>query len=340
VLPEISVIVPCRNEKTHIEACIRSLLNQKGPLGDIEVIVADGMSDDGTREILRSLAQEDRRLLVVDNPFCTTATGLNAAIRKARGRVVVRMDAHTKCASDYLFQCLAVLHSSGASNVGGPARTHSEGYVQSAICAAFHSAFAVGGARFHDVEYEGYVDTVTYGCWFRDLHNRIGFFDEELRCNEDDEFNLRLTQAGEKIWQSPQIKSWYTPRASLGALFRQYWKYGYWKVRVIQKRRIPASIRHVAPGSFVFVLMFLPLLFLLWEPAGWAWFGLVLFYLSCIAAASIQTAAKRGWRYLPLLPLVFPCYQLSYGFGFLCGIWDFLILGNRFTATLKSALDI
>lgn len=340
MMPEISVVVPCRNEKDHIEECIRSLFNQEGPLGKYEIIVADGMSDDGTREILKNLAEEDHRLVIVNNPFKSTATGLNIAIRKARGKVVIRMDAHTRCASDYLRQCLDVLYKSGASNVGGPARTYAKGYVQSAIRAAFHSAFAVGCARFHDVEYEGHVDTVTYGCWFRDLHKKVGFFDEELMCNEDDEFNFRLTQAGERIWQSPLIKSWYTPRASLTDLCRQYWKYGYWKVRVIQKHKFPASIRHVVPGGFVFLLIFFLFLSLLWKPAGWMWFVLISMYVCCTMAASLLTAAKWGWRYLPILLLVFPCYQISYGFGFLCGIWDFLICRNRFTAPFKSPSDM
>src|SRR4029453_11974231 len=132
------------------------------------------------------------------------------------------------------------LRETDADNVGGPAHTKGIGYLQSAICAAYHSPFAVGGARFHQVDYEGDVDTVTYGCWPRKVFDQIGFFDEEFIRNQDDEFNLRLTRMGGKLWQSPRIKSWYRPRNSLRSLFRQYMQYGYWKVRVIQKHKIPA----------------------------------------------------------------------------------------------------
>ena len=259
----------------YIQACLGSILAQDLSPEEFEIIVADGMSDDGTRDILKQLAEKAPRLRVIDNPGRIVSTGLNAALRAARGAIIARMDAHTEYASDYLRQCLVVLRETNADNVGGPARTKSMGYVQSAICAAYHSAFAVGGARFHQVEYEGYVDTVPFGCWPREVVDQIGFFDEELIRNQDDEFNLRLTRMGGKIWQSPQIKSWYKPRESLKALFRQYLQYGYWKVRVIQKHKLPASVRHLVPGGFVLSFLVLLLVSPVWPPALWGWLGLV-----------------------------------------------------------------
>lgn len=335
IRPTVSIVVPCRNEKDHIEVCVRLLLAQESPPGGFEVIVADGMSDDGTRKILKRLVEEDSRLRMVDNPGRIVSTGLNAAIRESRGKVIIRMDAHTEYAPDYVRQCLAVLLETGADNVGGPARTKSTTYVQSAICAAYHSPFSVGGALFHNIDYEGYLDTVTYGCWPREVFDRIGMFDEELVRNQDDEFNLRLTRAGGRIWQSPRIRSWYRPRGSLTALFRQYTQYGYWKVRVIQKHRIPASVRHLVPGCFVFLLITLPLASLWWPFAAWCWLGLVGTYSACNLAASFVTAARQGWTLLPLLPLAFACYHLSYGYGFLRGIWDFIILRREPSITFS-----
>ena len=325
-LPTVSIIIPCRNEKGHIEACLRSILAQESPSEGFEVIIADGMSEDGTRDILKRLADEDSRIRVIDNPGRIVSTGLNTAIRAARGQIIARMDAHTEYAPDYICQCLAVLQETGADNVGGPARTESKGYMQSAICAAYHSPFAVGGARFHNIEYEGYVDTVTYGCWPREVFDRVGFFDEELGRNQDDEFNLRLMRAGGKIWQSPRIRSWYRPRASLGALFRQYMQYGYWKVRVIQKHRLPASPRHLVPGIFVLLLIVLSLLSLRWPLAGSCWLALVGLYFLCSIAASVQASTRHGWQLFPVLPLVFACYHFAYGYGFLRGILDFVLL--------------
>ena len=219
--PAVSVIVPCRNERDQVETCLRSILAQESPTGDFEVIIADGLSDDGTLEVLKELQKEDSRLRIIDNPSRIVATGLNSAIRLAHGDVIIRMDSHTRYASDYMRQCVAVLKETGADNVGGPWVAEGQGLISQAIAAAFQSAFSVGGARGHDPNYEGLLDTVYLGCWPREIFDRIGMFDEELVRNQDDEFNLRILKAGGRIWQSPRIKSWYTPRESLRLLFQQ-----------------------------------------------------------------------------------------------------------------------
>ena len=293
-MPTVSVIVPCRNEKDYIENSIRSILAQEPPPGGFEVIVADGMSDDGTRDILKRLTEEDSRLRVVDNPERIIPAGLNSAIRAAHGKIIVRMDAHTDYAPDYVRQCFAVLHETGADNVGGPWIAEGKGFIGRAIAAAFQSAFAVGGALCHRSDYEGTLDTVYLGCWPIEVFERIGLFDEEFVRSEDDEFNLRLTRAGGKIWQSPRIKSWYHPRESLGSLLQQQVQYGYWKVRVIQKHKIPASIRHLIPGCFVLSLIFLALASPWSRVALWGWIGLAGLYLLCNLAASILTACACG----------------------------------------------
>jgi succinoglycan biosynthesis protein ExoA len=332
IMPPVSVVVPCRNEKDHIEGAMRSILDQEPPHGGFEVILADGMSDDGTREILDRIAAEEPRFRIVDNPGRIVSTGLNAAVRAARGEVILRMDVHTVYARDYIQACLTVLNETGADNVGGPAGTEAGNYFQSAIRAAYHSPFSVGGARFHNIGYEGYVDTVTYGCWPRQVFDRIGFFDEELVRNQDDEFNLRLTRAGGKIWQSPRIRSWYRPRPSLRALFRQYMQYGYWKVRVIQKHKIPASWRHLVPAIFVFAFVGL-LLAAPWSPgATWGWTILAGSYATCNVAASLLTASRHGWKLFPILPAVFACYHFAYGYGFFRGVLDFIVLRRKPTA--------
>jgi glycosyltransferase involved in cell wall biosynthesis len=324
-----SIIIPCRNEEDAIEGCLRSILDQDPVPGDIEVIVADGLSCDHTGEIIQRVAKEDHRVRLIMNPGRIVSTGLNAAIAVARGQVIIRMDAHTVYAKDYIRQCLDVLRETGAENVGGPALTRALGPVQIAIAAAYHSSFAVGGARFHDPSYEGFVDTVPYGCWPRAVFSRIGLFDEQLVRNQDDEFNLRLTRAGGKIWQSPRIRSWYRTRDTLIGLFQQYAQYGYWKVRVIQKHKLPASFRHLVPAGFLLALTTLLIVSLLWAPAIWAFLGLLLAYAACNLAACMATASKNGWRLLHLLPLVFATYHFSYGLGFLRGIWDFVMVGKR-----------
>jgi glycosyltransferase involved in cell wall biosynthesis len=230
---KVSVIVPCRNERKHIERFVDDVLGQPALDVELELLIADGRSTDGTREILLRRAGDDSRIVVVDNPEGTTPHALNHAIDRATGQVIVRMDVHTEYAPDYIARCLETLQRTGADNVGGPARTRSNGYFQTANSIAYHSPFSVGGARFHNPEYEGEVDTVVYGCWPREVFDRLGRFDSELVRNQDDEFNLRLIRAGGRIWQDPAIRSWYFPRARLVDLLRQYRQYGYWKVRVI-----------------------------------------------------------------------------------------------------------
>jgi glycosyltransferase involved in cell wall biosynthesis len=332
VMPRLSVIVPCRNERRHIERFLAGLWRQQPVPGGFEVIVADGGSNDGTRDVLAVAAAREPRLQVIDNPAGTVSPGLNAAIRAARGEVVARMDVHTTYADDYLATCVATLDRTGAANVGGPARTLAEGHVARAIAAAYASPFAVGGARFHDPGHTGDVDTVPYGCWRRETLLEAGGFDEQLVRNQDDELNLRLRRRGGRIWQSPEIRSWYHPRGSLPALFRQYQQYGFWKVYVIRKHRMPASWRHVVPGLAVAAGLLLAMVAPWAEPAALLLAGAVGAWLALALLAAAAAAARAGdLRLIPLLPVVFAIYHVAYGTGFLRGLWS-LRSGERGTA--------
>ena len=244
------------------------------------------------------------------------------------------MDTHTRYAPDYLRQCVAVLKETGADNVGGPWVAEGQGLISQAIAAAFQSPFSVGGghAGTTHTTRDRWTPCIS-GCWPREIFDRIGLFDEELVRNQDDEFNLRLRRAGGKIWQSPRIKSRYHPRESLRSLFKQQLQFGYWKVRVIQKHKIPACIRHLVPAAFVLSLVISPLTSLISPLAAWTCLGSVGAYSVCNFTASFLTARRAGWKSFPLLPLVFACYHLAYGLGFLRGIWDFVIVRRAPTHT-------
>ena len=336
-LPAVSVIIPCRNERGSIGACLDSVLAGDYPHELLEIIVADGMSDDGTRDVLQTYHARNAKIRCVDNPGRIVPTGLNQAIKLATGEYIVRLDAHTEYATDYLRQCVAVLQETGAVNAGGAWRTKASGFWQEAIALGFHSPFSAGGARSRDVYYDGPADTVIYGSWRRQTLLDIGLFDEELVRNQDDELNLRLTRAGGVIWQSARIRSWYQPRPSLSALWKQYGQYGYWKVRVIQKHKLPASWRHVVPGAFVGSVALLTPLALF---SGWAralWLLAVGSYVVANLSASLWTCRRpRDWRFLPALPLVFGAYQISYGYGFLRGVLDFLLLKRGASSDFKT----
>jgi succinoglycan biosynthesis protein ExoA len=313
------------------------MLSQELPVGGFELIVADGMSTDGTREILRQLSEGNHSLRVIDNPGRIVSTGLNKAIAAAKGSIIIRADVHTEYGSDYIRQCVRVLNDSGADNVGGPWIAARRGYVGAAIAVAFHSRFGSGGAHAHDPDYEGPVDTVYLGCWRRECFDRVGGFDEELVRNQDDEFNLRLTRAGGRIWQSPRIKSRYYPRGSLWQLFQQYMQYGYWKVRVIQKHGLPASWRHVVPALFVFTTLALICASAVSSAAVWGLGIMTGLYLICSLTASLFAAIRSEPKLFPVLPLVFFCYHIGYGYGFLRGMLDFVLL-RRAPATQMATM--
>jgi glycosyltransferase involved in cell wall biosynthesis len=322
----VSIIIPCRNEVRDIDRCLSSVLAQIEPPGGFEVLVSDGMSDDGTREKIAEFSRRDARVRMIDNPQRTTSPALNRAILAARGEIVVRMDAHTEYAPDYVQQCVTVLEATRADNVGGAAGTRGEGRLQRAVCAAFHSPFSTGGAGFHRPDYEGEVDTVVYGCWRRSRLIEIGMFDEQLVRNQDDELNFRIKQSGGKLWQSRSIRSWYQPRSSLAALFRQYLQYGYWKVSVMRKHGRPTTLRQLAPVVLLIVLLLGAAIAPLhpWLLAAYA--AGIGAYATASILFSFRAAAGAGWDLLPLLPTVFATFHISYGLGFACGLVDFLLL--------------
>jgi glycosyltransferase involved in cell wall biosynthesis len=328
---QLTIIVACRNEKEHVRQFMDSLLAQDLSGITWEALIADGMSGDGTREILREYGVHHPQVRTIDNPRRVVSPGLNAAIRAARGAIVIRMDAHTSYAPDYCRRCVAELERTGADNVGGPARTRTQGTRARAFAAAYHSRFSTG-ARFHDERYEGWVDTVPYGCWRKETLERLGLFDETLVRNQDDELNLRLIRAGGKIWQSPDIVSWYSPRASLSALFLQYFQYGFWKAAVVRKHRLPGSWRHLVPVAFVLahILLFAAsIVTAAADPREFAavslvWLALILAYAAANVTASVAAARKSGWATLPYLPAVFTVYHFSWGLGFLAGFRWFL----------------
>ena len=319
----LSVIVPCRNEAAHIDAFCDSALAQQLPLGwRMEVLVADGRSDDGTRERLQQRCAADARLRWVDNPGRIVSTGLNACLREARGSVIARLDVHTRFAPDYLAQCLAALERTGADNVGGPWVAEGVGPVGRAIAAAFQSRWVVGGARSRDTTYEGPVDTVYLGCWPRATLERFGGFDEALVRNQDDEHNLRLRLGGARIWQSSRIRSHYRPRSSLRHLVAQQRQYGYWRPFVMRKHGQPGSVRQLVPAVFVAALG-ASLLLTPWTALPLA--ALLGAYGIYLGAASAQAAVASGHlSALPWLPAVIAAYHLAYGLGTWRGLWDVL----------------
>ena len=331
----VTVVVAARNEGPFIESCVRSLLAQEEPPGGFELIVAEGGSDDGTMPLLQKLAAEDPRLNVVSNERRIAPAAWNVAIKQARGRYIAIMGAHARYPGDYLVRCFEIAERLHADNVGGPAIAEADSYLQRANAASHHSPFSVGGASWHSLEYEGKARTVFGGFYRRDVFDRIGLFDEDLVRDSDAEFNFRLERAGGTIWQSPLVRSWYKPRSTLGALFRQYMQYGYWKVRIMQKHGRTPAVRQYVPAAFVTGLTVLVALAVVSSAVSFgspvaalareALAVVLASYAAVLVIASVTTAARYGWDLLPVLPATFAGYHFGYGIGFLSGLYDFVL---------------
>lgn len=334
---DLSVVVPCRNEIRYIRELLDCVLRQELDHLTAEIVIADGMSDDGTRKILNEYQRRFSAIRVIDNPERIVSTGMNRAIKEARGEIVIRMDAHTLYAPNYVTSCVAVLDETGAENVGGPALTQATGYIAEAIAHAFHTPFASGGAKFRDPEYEGPADTVPYGCWHKASLERAGMFDENLVRGEDDDLNRRLAAGGGIVWQSPRITSWYRPRFRLSRLCWQHFQYGFWKVPIIRKHQSRPTWRNFVPAACFLVGVVLLLCAFATSVTGspgqrneflTAWVAMVGLYLALSWASALSVARKKGWKFLPILPVVFAAYQLPYALGFLFGLlsppefWD------------------
>jgi glycosyltransferase involved in cell wall biosynthesis len=318
--PTVTVVMPVRNEAPCISESLGAVLRQDYPPDRLEVIVADGASGDGTASIVREMAARYPNLRLIDNPRGIVPVGLNLAIRAASGDVIVRIDGHTVVEPDYVSECVSALGRSGADNVGGPMRAVGSGWFGRAVAVATSSPFGVGTARFHYSAREELVDTVYLGAWRRETFDRIGLFDEEMVRNQDDELNYRLLDRGGTILLTPRIRSRYSVRGTPVSLWRQYFQYGFWKVRVMRKHPGQIRPRQLVPPALVTALTG-PL------AIGWLQSGTLVIaaaaagvYAAATLGASVWLSWREGWRYLLALPVVFATLHLSYGLGFLAGL--------------------
>ncbi|MEM2002759.1 MAG: glycosyltransferase family 2 protein, partial [Candidatus Methanomethylicaceae archaeon] len=309
-LPVVSILIPMRNEERYIAQCLESILANDYPKDRLEILVIDGMSTDRSREIVQDYAKHYPFLRLLDNPKRIQSAALNIGIRESKGKIIIRMDAHTLYASDYIRRCVELLETTEAANVGGLQRAMGTGYISNAIAIAITTPFGIGNAYFRYAEKEMWVDTVYLGAWRKSTLETLGGFDEEWVVNEDYELNYRLRKAGGKILLSPEIKCWYYVRPSLKALARQYFRYGFWRVKTLVAYPDSLRWRQLAPPTLVIAL----LLSLGILPINWVIGGTVpALYLVANLVASTWTASRKGWKYLPLLPVVFAIIHLSWG---------------------------
>lgn len=307
----LSVICPVYNERAYIRKVIEFFL-RPAPW-EKELFLIDGGSTDGTLDIIRGYQERHPNIHLLHNSRRYVPFALNLAIPQCRGRYIARLDAHAEYPPDYFEACLAAIEASGADNVGGYIHSAGKGAAGQAIAAAMSSPFGVGNARFRTRAGDAFVETVPFGFWKREVFERFGLFDEELIRNQDDEFNYRTIAMGGRIFQSAGVHSRYFVRESFGALFRQYYQYGYYKPLVLKKVGKLVKARHLAPACFVVYLFTLPAAL----PFPW-WLAPIGLYATLAVFFALKSKASLPAKVLA--PAAFFTLHLAYGLGFLLGL--------------------
>lgn len=322
--PLISLVMPLRNEEQSITECLTSICKNDFPLEKTELLLIDGMSTDNTRELIKKFFFGNLIVKVLGNPKYIVPTAMNIGIRAASAPYIIRLDAHTSYEPSYIRTCYELLRSGIASNVGGPMRPRPLGTISKVVAMATCSRFGIGNSSFHFENFEGYTETVYLGAFVKKDLEEVGLYDEELVRNQDDELNLRLSLAGKKIYLSPKIISHYHPRDSLRSLWKQYFEYGFWKVRVMQKHHILVSIRHVIPATLVLSLCLSLILGICFPDQLHIAMAIPSLYILALIVGTVVECFKKRECHITLLPIVFACLHLSYGTGFLYGCFKWV----------------
>lgn len=338
--PKVTVIIPCLNEEQFIRQLLEDVIAQDYPKESMEVIVADGLSLDGTRGIIREFCNSYPFVHLMDNEKRFVPSGLNKAIQESSGDVIIRMDAHASYPANYISRLVESLVQLNADNVGGVWVTIPSGNSPKAraIALASSSCFGIGNAHYRlGAAKIKQVDTVPFGCYHRSLFDRIGMFDETLLRNQDDEFNARLIRNGGRIFLIPDLKIRYFARSSITSMCRMFYQYGLFKPLVNLRVKQPATLRQFIPPLFVFYLLTAGMGFLISPKAGLLYGSFMLVYLILNLVVSLTISVRNGISGMFFyLPWIFFLIHLSYGYGYLTGILKFVLLCQKNTEIISS----
>lgn len=318
---KVSVVIPCRDEVGNIEDCIRKIYSFEAPDGGFEVIVVDGMSEDGTADLLKRLKKEKYpELLVLDNPGRTAPSAMNIGIKRAKGEYIIRTDPRCIHPESYLVDLINLSEETKADNVGGVLVPEGRTYVQKSIAASYGSPVAVGGALRDRGDFIGETDAVYGGCFRRDRLIEAGMYDESMVRNQDDELSFRLKKMGGKIVQSGKIKITYFPRTRYSRLFKQFFQYGYWKVAVFKRHPKQISWRHFAPAALVMGFIMLAIMALFGSYPRLLFYLYTVIYTAVLTAESFRLSLKKGIQFMPGIFLSILFMHIGFGTGFIIAI--------------------
>jgi glycosyltransferase involved in cell wall biosynthesis len=317
---KVSIVVACRNEEAFIGECLDSILANDYPRDLLEILVADGMSDDGTRAIVTSYSERFPFVRCVDNPGRIASTAFNLGIQRASGDLIMIMGAHNVYATDYISRCVRASNESGADNIGGIIRVtpRTPGLLGNALAFALGHPFGVGNAHFR-FESRGRrsADTVFGGCYRREVFEKIGLFNERLVFNQDIEFNLRLGRAGGRILLDPEIVSDYQARSDLKSYWKHNFRNGSWVVlSSLYCDGLPFSWRHLIPLVFVTALAVSGMVSFILPHFWWVLLGISVSYqVASVVSSGAISVRQRDFRYFFVMPLAFALLHVAYGLG-------------------------
>ena len=322
VAPFVTVIIPCRNERNFIGDALDSVLENDWPADRMEVLVVDGMSDDGTRDVVREYAGRDRRVKLLDNPGLFAGDAMNVGVAAAQGDIIARLDAHGTVPPDYLREAAAILaERPDVWAVGGPMTRVGIDRDSRFVAAVTSSNFSTGNAAKRCGDYEGAIDAVAFPVWRRDVFARVGPFDEAFVRNQDDDFDMRLRRAGGVVFQTPRLRVQYFVRGTPGRLFRQYFQYGAWKVLLLKKHgRLPGWTPLAPPAFFAALGLGIAGGF----ATPWAWLAagvLASLYSGADLIASAGVARETTSSNFVRAFVAFPRLHLAYAAGIVSGLW-------------------
>jgi cellulose synthase/poly-beta-1,6-N-acetylglucosamine synthase-like glycosyltransferase len=322
-LINIDIIIPIKNEEKYIYNCIISIIKQSYDISHLNIYAVDGYSEDNTLKILKKF-ENMPFFHIVMNPHGYTSHALNKGLDKSQSDIVIILGAHSVLDKDYIDLTVKTLKIIQADCVGGTIQTIGETFMEKSISFAMSSPFGVGNALFRYAKKPGYVDTVAFGAYKREVFEQIGKFDEELIRNQDDEFNYRLRKAGGGIYLNPEIKAYYYSRATLRKLWKQYFQYGFYKVRVLQKHPSMMQWRHFVPVTFVMVVIISLAIAFYIKESLWLFSTVTLCYLSTAFFFAGKIASQKGWKHFFMLPVAFLFLHTAYGIGFFVGFFRFI----------------
>lgn len=319
---EVSIIIPVYNEGKYIAKCLDSLLSQNFPHERLEILLVDGGSIDNTRNIINSYKQKHPFIRLLINPDRIVPKAMNIGIKAANGNVIIRMDAHTYYADDYVSKCVETLNTKDADNVGGTIKTlpGDESLVAEAISLATSNIFGVGNSKFRISSKAEYVDTVPFGAFRKEVFDRIGLYNENLVRNQDIELNSRIIKNGGKIYLNPEIKCYYHNRSNIKELWEQNFKNGMWNIYTTSISSDSLSSRHFIPLLFIASLLSSCLISCFMSFGKIILLGVVIPYFLLTIFFSAKIAINNQIRLMILLPNLFFILHTSYGFGSLWGI--------------------